>query len=399
MDFLNVLYKKYTQNHLSNIFIILSVCLGYIFLAPSQGCPVNWDCNAYITMVNSITYNSDLLPHHAMRILPSLIVKVFTNVFGLNTEQGFNLLSGLSYLLFSLGFYYVLNKMIAFKSELKPASKLFTLAITFTIMASHHAVIQALVNVYQSTDALTYPFVLFMFYFTYCKKQFHWVFILTIFGLITRQNLFFMGELCLIYGLISHKKIVNLVYIGIAALAYQLLVQYYHAGGILLASITPLKDFFNLNHILFVIQDSGLLNLIIPILPITLFVIKDSVKFYFKNWYFLLYAAITVGQPFLSYHLTGNNFERIAMQGIWPLYLVSGLLFYKKFLKNRKNKTISVILFLYACAMLIVMKFSPAIAEPVRLNLAMLCSLILLLSILLKKYKSKKMSPYYATDY
>lgn len=399
MDFLNVLYKKYTQNHLSNIFIIASICLGYIFLAPSQGCPVNWDCNAYIKMVDSIAYNPNLLPHHAMRILPAIIVKLFVNILGVNIEQSFNILSGLSYLLFSLSFYYVFNKIISFKSEFKLESKLFALTTTLLAMASHHAVIQALVNVYQSTDALTYPFVLFMFYFTYYKKQFHWVFILTLLGLVTRQNLFFMGELCLIYGLISHKKIINLAYIGIAALAYQLLVQYYHAGGILLASITPIPSFFTLEHILFVIQDSGLLNLIIPILPITLFVIKDSVKLYFKNWYLLLYAAITVGQPFLSYHLTGNNFERIAMQGVWPLYLVSGILFYKKYLEFTGNTIISIIIFLYACALLIIMKFVPAIAEPIRLNLTILCSLLLVCLTLLQKYKATKMKLYYTTDY
>ena len=389
------LYKKYTKNHISNILIIISVCLGYIFFAPSQGCPVDWDCNTYIKMVDSIAYDPSVLPHYTMRILPILVVRVFIDVLGLNIEQGFSLLSGLSYLIFSLGFYFVLNKITSAKAE----SKIFTLSFTLLTMASHHAMIQALVNVYQSTDALTYPFILFMFYFTYYKKQFHWVFILTLLGLITRQNLFFMGELCLIYGLVTHKKIINLVYIGIAILAYQFLVKYYHASGMLLASITPVKNFFTLEHLLLVIQDSGLLNLIIPILPITLFVIKDAIKFYFKNWYLLLYTAITVGQPFLSYHLTGTNFERIAMQGIWPLYLISGFLFYKKYLQSKKNTFISGILFLYACSLLFIMKFVPVIAEPIRLNLSISCGLLLLIITLFQKHKAKKMSPHYATDY
>lgn len=399
MDLLNVLYKKYTQNHIVNIFIIISVCLGYIFLAPSQGCPTYWDCNAYIKMVSSVAYTPDVLPHYSMRILPAVIVKIFVYIFGLSIEKSFNLLSGLSYLIFSLGFYFILNKIVKFKTEPKAKFKAFILSITLLTIASHHAMIQALVNVYQSTDALTYPFVLFMFYFTYYKKQFHWVFVLTIFGLITRQNLFFMGELCLIYGLISHKKIINLFYIGIAALVYQLLVQYYHAGGMLLATITPVKDFFNLSHILFVIQDSGLLNLIIPVLPITLFVIKDVINFYFKNWYLLLYTGITVGQPFLAYHLTGNNFERIAMQGIWPLYLISGFLFYKKFLQNPKNYLISAILFSYANALLIIMKFPPAVVDPIRLNLAISCSLLLLIITLFQKHKAKRINDYQTISY
>lgn len=399
MALLTDLYKKYTQTHLGNLFVITLVCLGYIFLAPSQGCPVNWDCNAYITMVNSIAYTPDILPHHAMRILPTLIVKLFVAIFGFSIEQSFNVLSGLSYLIFSLGFYYVLTKIIEIKSASKPESKLFMLALTLLTMASHHAVIQALVNVYQSTDALTYPFVLFMFYFTYYKKQFHWVFVLTLLGLMTRQNLFFMGELCLIFGLITDKKLINLIYISVAALAYHLLVQYYHAGGMLIATITPEPGFFTFEHILFVIQDSGLFSLILPILPIALFVIKDSVMFYFKNWYLLLYAAITVGQPFLAYHLTGANFERIAMQGLWPLYLVTGLLFYKKYLENKKNIITSYIIFIYACTLLVIMKFVPAIAEPIRLNLGIILSVSLLSTILFQNYKLKKMSKQYATNY
>ncbi len=389
MALLTALYKKYTKNHTCNIFIIISVCMGYIFLAPSQGCPVDWDCNAYIKMVDSIAYTPDILPHYTMRILPVLIVKVLVTILGLSIEQSFNLLSGLSYLVFSLSFYYILNKIIGSQSK----SKLFTLSITLMTMASHHAMIQALVNVYQSTDALTYPFVLFMYYFTYYKKQYHWVFILTIFGLITRQNLFFMGELCLIYGLITHKKIINLVYIGLAAFVYILLTKYYHAGGMLLATITPADNFFTIEHIVFVIQESGILNLIIPILPITIFVFKASVKFYFKHWYLLIYTAITVGQPFLSYHLTGANFERIAMQGLWPLYLISGILFYKHYLNHKYNTAIFLMLLLYSSFLLLIIKFSPAVAEPIRLNLAMLLSLILLFITQLHKFKSKNEQP------
>ncbi len=372
MDLLSDLYKKYTQNHISNFLVITLICLGYLFLAPSQGCPVDWDCNAYIQMLDSLAYDPALLPHHAMRILPALIVRGFVHILGLSIEQGFNLLSGLSYFLFSMGFYFLLN------TNTKPHTKIFTLGMTLLAMGSHHAVIQALVNVYQSTDALTYPIVLGLFYFTYYQKQFHWVFILTLIGLITRQNLFFMGELCLIFGLISHKKKANLLYIILAGIAYQLLVSYYHAGDILLASITPVPYFFTPEHILYVIQDSGLLNLIIPIMPIALWVTKDLLIFYFKNWYMLLYAGITVGQPFLSYHLTGNNFERIAMQGIWPLYLITGMLFYEKYLKNNTNPLMCFLLLFYSGSLLWMMKFIPVVAEPLRLGLSVFLGLLLL---------------------
>lgn len=386
MDFLNVLYKKYTQNHIGNIFIIASVCLGYIFLAPSQGCPVNWDCNAYIKMVDSILYDTGILPHHAMRILPSLIVSFLVKILPLNIENGFKLLSGLSYLTFSLSFYVILNKII---NSHHPLSKIYTLSITFSCMACHHAMIQALVNVYQVTDALTYPIVLFMFYFTYYKKQFHWVFILTLIGLVTRQNLFFMGELCLLFGFFHHKKIINLIYILFSALSYSVLTQYYHAHGMLISTITPIPNFFTLEHIFFVIQDSGVLNLVISILPLALFIIKDLVLFYIKNWYLLIYSAITIGQPFLAYHLTGVNFERIAMQGIWPLYLVIGILFYEKYLENKNHTLISIMLFLYSCSFLIIMKFVPIMAEPLRLNLSIIFGLILLSTILHQKNKAK----------
>ena len=384
MVLLTDLYKKYSYNHAVNIFIIAMVCLGYIFLAPSQGdCPANWDCNAYIQMVDSISYSPAIAPHHAMRILPALIVKTLVSLFGLSIENSFKLLSGLSYLLFSIGFYYVLTKLIVASNA---KTKLFALSVTFITMASHHAMIQALVNIYQSTDALTYPILLFMFYFTYYKKSPHWVFILTLLGIVTRQNLFFMGELCLIYSLIIHKKIINFIYMGLAALAYTLLVKYYHAEGALLMSITPAEYFFTWENILFIIQDSGLLTLIIPILPLALFIIKDLILFYFKNWYLLLYAAITIGQPFLAYHLTGNNFERLAMQGVWPLYLIAASIYYKNYLAHKTNWLMIYILLFYSFMLLVIMKLSPTTAEVIRLNLAILVSLFLFTRMHSKKF-------------
>lgn len=377
MAFLTDLNKIYNQNHIANIVIIFSVCFGYIFLAPSQGCPENWDCNSYIKMVDSIAYNSSIVPHHAMRIFPALIVKFLVSILGFSTENGFKFLSGLSYLSFSLGFYFVLTQIS--RSDKNPASKIYILALTLLTMASHHAVIQSLVNVYQSSDALTYPIILFMFYFTYFKKQYHWVFLLTLLGIITRQNLFFMGELCLIFGLITQKRFINLIFILLAGLSYTLLVNYYQANSMLLSTITPSDNFFTISSILYILQDSGVLSLIIPILPITIFVLKDLIWFYIKNWYLLLYTAITVGQPFLAYHLTGNNFGRIAMQGIWPIYLISGLLFYEKYLKDKNSNLVEMALLFYAGCLLFIMQFSPVIAEPLRIILSML--LLLLLSI------------------
>ena len=173
---------------------------------------------------------------------------------------------------------------------------------------------------------------------------------------------------------------------GLAALAYTLLVKYYHAEGALLMSITPAEYFFTWENILFIIQDSGLLTLIIPILPLALFIIKDLILFYFKNWYLLLYAAITIGQPFLAYHLTGNNFERLAMQGVWPLYLIAASIYYKNYLAHKTNWLMIYILLFYSFMLLVIMKLSPTTAEVIRLNLAILVSLFLFTRMHSKKF-------------
>jgi hypothetical protein len=74
-----------------------------------------------------------------------------------------------------------------------------------------------------------------------------------------------------------------------------------------------------------VIKDSKLIQLFIPLFPFLLIYFKRIISFLFRYWHVACYIAAVMGQPFLAYHLTGNNFARLALQGAWIIYLIIGL--------------------------------------------------------------------------
>lgn len=320
-------------------------CYGVIFIATlclaifsrTRGCPQHFDCNSYIAMASSIYYDPAIAGHHAMRILPSILAGGLTQL-GIPLELAFRLLSGGLYIAFGLltfGFFRKFN--------LAPVK---ALGFTFLCLGAHYAIKIPLQIVYQTCDMMTYPLALLLIYCS-IRKQTTGLIVLAFVSLIVRQNLFILGELSLLYCYFQNKQARMLLSAGLLAACYVGLQNYFHANSTFAALLQPPTDFFTIEHLWFVLTDSKILELLVPLVPFLVLYAKPIFMALLRYWHVALYVAITAGQPFLGYHMTGANLPRLALQGVICLYFLAGLVSVKQ-----KWSTQQTWLFLtYAAAM------------------------------------------------
>ncbi len=300
--------------------LIISFTLLRALTSKVLPCRTDFDCNSYIHMAQTLAYDPAILPHHAMRVLPSSLAHLLMEL-GFSTAMAFRILSDFMYVLFGGLSYWVLRQ-----HHVKP---LIAFSFSLLCLAPHHAMRIPLQDVYQLCDIMTYPIALLIVHFT-LNKQGTKVFALSLIGLLTKQTLFGLGGLALIYCLWTTRKLENLIYMVILGAGYLLLQQYYHAFSIVSHHLMPNNDFFSFDHILGIISQSKVFDLIIVLVPILIFYVKEISQFLLRHWYVAFYMAVVVGQPFIAFHLTGNNFQRLALQGLWLLYLIAGLSTVKK---------------------------------------------------------------------
>ncbi|MFI4937120.1 MAG: hypothetical protein ACHQJ6_01245 [Candidatus Berkiellales bacterium] len=300
---------------------LLLLTLARVLTSKIQSCPPEFDCNAYIQMSKSLVFDPHLLGHHAMRIFPSFLAGLFQEM-GSSVETAFRLLSHTMYVLFGVLTFWVLRQC--------KVKSWVAFGFTLLCLAPHHAMKIPLQLVYQTCDIMTYPLALMIFYFT-LKQNTKWVFVLACIGIATKQTLFVLGELSLVYCLWQNRNLSNVITIIILGALYGLLQSYYHAMGSVLQHGFPTEDYFTLSHLTWVIRDSKIFELIIPIIPFLIITAKPLIHYCWRHWFIGLYIAIVVGQPFIAYHLTGNNFARLALQGAWLIYLLCPLLIKNRF--------------------------------------------------------------------
>ncbi|MGE3319003.1 MAG: hypothetical protein AB7I18_06870 [Candidatus Berkiella sp.] len=265
-------------------------------------------------MAESIFYTPDVAGHHAMRVLPSLIAGMLER-FGLPLELAFRLLSVTGYMAFGMITFWFLRRV-----NLKP---ILALSFTLLCLAAHPIIIMPLKLVYQSCDMWTYPLIVFMVYCSMLQRT-KTLLLLSLVGILVRQNLFILGECSLLYCYVQSKQTRQLLYAGTLAVCYGMLQSYYHATSTFSALLQPPEGYFTPSHLWFVLTDSKILELFIPLLPLLVLLAKPMIQALWRYWHMTLYIAITAGQPLLAYHMTGNNLTRLSLQGIICLYLIAG---------------------------------------------------------------------------
>lgn len=302
------------SNNLYYALILLFTSVRVILNKP-KACPVDFDCNSYIAMAHSLAYDSQIAGHHAMRVLPAFLAGALEQL-GMNLELAFRLLSGGCYVAFGLLTFWFFRRF-----SVKP---LVAFGFTLLCLAVHHAMRIPLQLVYQTCDIMVYPFCILMIYCS-LKQHTKGLLLLSLLGILVRQNLFILGVLSLLYCFWQTKQSRVLVYAVIVTIAYSTLQWYYHATSTFTALLSPPDDFFSFTHLYFVLMDSNILELLVPLLPFMVIYAKSLVIAMWRYWHLTLYMAITVGQPLLAYHMTGNNLPRLALQGAIGLYILTGM--------------------------------------------------------------------------
>lgn len=316
-------------------FIILFLSAARVITSRVRECPQYFDCESYLAMMQSIQYDASIPGHHAMRVLPALLARAF-HALGFSPTTAFQIVSGMSYCLLGIGVYWVLRK---FKQ-----APWVALAFALLSLAPHHAMRISLQLVYQSCDMMTYVFTLGIIYCS-LKKQVEGIFVLSLLGIFTRQNLFVLGELSLLYCFCKEMKIKTAGYAVLLGIGYAGLQIYYHASGVFSDLLNPPPGYFTFSHLFQIFIESGLIELVLPIVPFLLISFKSLCTFFKQYWHLAIYMAIVVGQPMLGYHLTGNNFQRLALQGVWVLFLACALTW-----PNQQSKEQTIALVLYSLA-------------------------------------------------
>jgi hypothetical protein len=340
--------------------VIFLLSAARVLTSKVRACPQYFDCESYLAMMQSIQYDPAIPGHHAMRVLPALFARGL-NLLGFSPATSFQIISGASYCLLGVGVYWFVRQ--------EKQAPWVALAFTLLCLAPHHAMRIPLQLVYQSCDMMTYLFTLAIIYCS-LKNRLEGIFVLSLFGILTRQNVFVLGELSLLYCFCRELKLKTALYAVLLGAAYFSLQIYYHASGVFSDLLHPPEGYFTFSHLLHIFIESGLLELVLPIIPFLVLSFQPILLFFRKHWHLAIYGAIVVGQPLLGYHMTGNNFQRLALQGVWVLFLVCALTWPTS--QQSKERTIALVLYSLAVYFMWGM--------PQRLVLVVLFSVVLLMS-------------------
>lgn len=323
--------------------------LALMYFSFDQGCLKNFDCESYIAMVKHPTYDPSIPGHHAMRVLPSLLVR-FLSGFGIAIDQSFKLLANTTFLILAGTLFYFLRRVNKQNNAL-PA----IVGLTMLLLVPHHIMLYPLINSYQLNDILVYPLMLAILYFRLENKVLPIIAIL-IAGLFIRQNLFVLGFFTLLHFSIFQKqhRAYSIAAFFILVAGYYGLIHYYHAHAVMKMIMFPDKTHFLLtlyNNIL----ASKVWTLVLPVIPFMIILWRELFRFYVKHLDLLLYSLAIVGQSILAYQAVGSNFERVALQGAWLGYLIIALLLAKKL--SHYHTRASLLVFGYGIALLAIIPF------------------------------------------
>lgn len=308
--------------------VVLLVALLRVLEGPVLECTgVLSDCGDYIAMVGNLRFNADLVQndvwdgygtHYFMRVLPPLLVTGLVST-GIDVDTGFRIVSATAWLVFAITLYLVL-----LRSSDDP---LGALAFTLLILGAHRHMTYHLRSVHHASDALTYPLSLGLVVFT-LTNRWKLVFVVALLGIVTKQNLFALSTLCFTALLIRNpgwKPRLWIATLGLlTGVCYAGLSWYYQAGGNVARHALPSAGVEILAPLRFGLEQ-GLLELFVPLLPLLFLFGPATARFLKRNWFIAVYVGLAIAQPLIAYEITGGNVRRLALQGVWLLYLSVGL--------------------------------------------------------------------------
>lgn len=314
---------------ISLIAILTGLCLMWGVKAKVLDVNPRWDMISYIHMAESPKGFMEVPGHQGQRVLGPWVAGLLHHFTGLSMATSFRILAILALALLPILMFRVLRPSGVGLWE--------TFVIAFLVLAADWPMRYSLGNVYQLTDAWTYPWILILVLASRGKNAL----IFFTFGLaavLTRQNL-----LILVVGLYAERLLREKRWLEILPLAI-ILTSFGMVGKLAGSHIgaTPedaRSGIFMLYHhtLRYFVGDQGailhnfwdafrVVPAWAPLLPLAVgCLIPEVWKAALRHPALALFAVITFLQPMIAFDMTGpDNARRLMMQGGFVLMLAGG---------------------------------------------------------------------------
>jgi hypothetical protein len=255
----------------------------------------------------------------------------------------FRIVSGGCYVVFGVLFYLTLR--------IASVSPLVAFGTTLFAMSASWPMTYSLGNIYQANDAFVYPLALLMILATVSKRA-GLLLALSVIGVLTRQNLFVFAVFAQMALVLETRKLLPALALAVVGVLFWLSSAY--AGGGAVQSLGH-HALFNWHDALKGIREIEIWYLFSPFLLVLLD--PRIARYAVRYWWIALFCIISIAQPLGAYRITGApNAARIVAQGIFPLFLLAGILIEMRLSHPSLKGVYAVMPFLYGNAQLVFVK-------------------------------------------
>ena len=276
------------------------------------------DAVHYLAMAREPSTYGEVPGRYAQRALPSLVVWMESRLFGWNAAQGFQMLSAVAFQVFLLLFY------VALRGWGVSRGVAFGTAVFMAISA--WPVPYSLGNIYQACDALAYPVGLLVIMAAVADAPVVAA-AAGIAGVAVRQQLFVLAFGALTYGYLRSRRRIWLAGAAGVVATLGLLVTTGGQGGAADLWAHTGAHVLRVDSFLEGVIDTRLPVLLSPFLLLLVADARRLLRWAVRYWWVAVYVVVSVSQPLFAYDLVAgpSNAQRLAMIGIWPLFLAAGL--------------------------------------------------------------------------
>lgn len=303
------------------VALALWLTLDSVVLPPT----LRMDNVSYLAMAEDPAAYFHVAEVHAQRPLPPLLVAAL-GAAGVSAMDAFRLLSALSLHAFLVLFFLALRGA--------GVGRPVALGSTIFMAISAWPVPYSLSNVYQACDAMTYPLGLAVVVGTVRRRPGVAV-PAALAGVLVRQQLFVLAVGAMVAAYRDTRRRVWLGGLaGIVVLFGAVVATAGGGGGSSLWAHTGARA-LDLEPLVRGAWETRLPVLLSPFLLLLAVDVRAVMRVAARFWWVTAYALATVLQPLLAFSMTGaSNAVRLAMLGLWPLFLLAGIRLDRRWLRR-----------------------------------------------------------------
>lgn len=293
----------------------ISIFMMIIGSTPMWNPTLGFDAHSYLKMSQDLwSSQSEVLPFHWQRILPSLVVKYFVQLFYHHSKSpdvlwaykvGFRAITYLTFFIFSLKLFHLLTKKIQ--------DQALAASLAWMILFLYWPLTYPLNNFYQLCDIGCYLLTLLILE-TFIEKRYLAFIVLGLASIFTRQNLFILvllGNCYFFFQTFPRKRLLIPLgfFLHIAAIIFLFSLSKINQTMHHLSLIPTLNELWPLKSIY---------KMTAPFFLVLILNYKKSLPMLKEYFPITIFSLVTVYQPYSIWTITGIvNLERIIMQGLW----------------------------------------------------------------------------------